>query len=164
MQRLALFALAFSSLTACESPSAPTPQVPSIGAPSTALIANTKTSITGALFNPCAPSEWVTFAGSIHWKVTGEVTPTSQDIKIHSNTQGIAGVGLTSGDKYNVHQNYKNTIDVTGPPITGSQEYDIRYRLIRQGSNDNLWLRQTVRVTYNPFSVEVIRNEFECRG
>ena len=164
MKRLALFALALSSLTACESPSAPTPQAPSIRAPASALLSNAQFSIAGNLFNPCAPSELVAFTGSIHQVVTGEITPTSVDIKIHSNTQGVAGVGLTSGDRYRILQNVNADNDVTCPPTTGSEEVDVRFRLIRQGSNDNLWRRQTLRFTFNPFSVEVIRNEIECRG
>ena len=164
MKRLALFALALSSLTACESPSAPTPQAPSIRAPSSALLSNTQTSIAGTLFNPCAPAEFVAITGSVHRVVTGEITPTSASIKFHLNNQGVSGVGFTSGDQYRFLQNVSQTFDVTFPPTTGSLDVDTRFRLIRQGSNDNLWLRQTFRITFNPFSVTLIRSEFECRG
>ena len=164
MKRLALFALALSSLTACESPSAPTPQAPSIRAPSSALLSNTQTSIAFNLVTPCAPAEVVAITGSVHRVVTGEITPTSASIKFHLNNQGVSGVGLTSGDRYSVLQNFSQSTNVTFPPLTGSIDVDNRFRIIRQGSNDNLWLRQTFRITFNPFSVTLIRSEFECRG
>jgi hypothetical protein len=162
MKRLAFFSFAFAWLAACDTASAPTSQVSSFDAPSFAKISNDKFPVSGTLFNSCPPQELVEFEGFFHFLVTGEETPTSSDIKIHVNLQGVSGVGLTSGDRYSIAQNEKTDIEFT--PTTSEQETDFRFRLIRQGSDDNLWVRQTFRFTFPPGTFELIRNETECRG
>lgn len=170
MKRFALLAFAFTWLAACDSPSAPTPQTPAlktapVGAPSFAKIANYTYDISGGVYNPCPPAELVLVQGSIHFLITGEQTPAGSDVKVHLNTQGIEGVGLTSGDRYQWILNEKYDFEFSNvPPFPFEQEFEYRYRLIRQGSDDNLWVRQTVRYSYPPFEFEIIRNEFECRG
>ncbi len=164
MKRFALLAFAFNWLAACDSPSAPTPLTAPTGAPSFARIANDRIEITGIEFNPCPPTERVEFSGSMHFLVTGEVKPTSTAIKTHINAQGIAGVGLTSGDQYRVLRNFKEDLVVTAWPSRSSDEIDVRFRLVRKGSEAKLWVRQTIRVTFPPFKFEILRNELECRG
>lgn len=170
MKRFALFAFAFIWLAACDTPSAPTPPTPTlkmvpVGAPSSAKLSNEKFYISFTAFNPCPPTELVAVEGWYHYLVTGEQTPAGSDIKIHLNTQGIEGVGLTSGDRYQFIQNQKSDFEFSNvPPFPFEQEFDFRYQLIRQGSDDNLWIRQTTRFSYPPYEFEIIRNEFECRG
>jgi len=53
---------------------------------------------------------------------------------------------------------------LTDVPPTFSEEIDLRYRLIRAGSLDNLWLRVTVTFTVPPGTTDVRRLEIECRG
>jgi hypothetical protein len=169
MKRVALFAFAFTWLAACDSPSAPTSQTPVLktapaGAPSFAKIVNEKFVISGPEWNPCRPTEFVEFSGSSHFLVTGEVTPTGTHIKTHINTQGIEGVGRTSGNRYRVLRNVKDVVEFTALPFHSSDEIDGRFRLIRQGSKGNLWLRLTIRTSFPPLKFEIIRNEIECRG
>jgi hypothetical protein len=163
MKRIVLFAFAFAWLAACDTPSAPTSQPSTIDPPSFAKISNEKFPISGLLFNSCPPEELLAFEGSFHVLVTGETTPTTADLKIHTNTQGIEGIGLTSGDRYSVIQNTKDDFELSADG-SFEEEFDIRFRLIRQGSDDNFWLRVTLRITFPPFEVEVIREEVECRG
>lgn len=170
MKRFALFASAFIWLAACDTPSAPTPQTPALktvpaGGPSFAKIFNEKIPIDQLLFNPCPPEELVQISGFLHLLVTGEQTPAGSDLKIHVNLQGISGVGLTSGDRYSIQQNEHTDLQFSNvPPFPFQQETDFRFRIVRQGSDDNLWFRQTVRFSFPPFEFEIIRNEFECRG
>jgi len=97
--------------------------------------------------------------------VTDETTPTEVHVKVHVNAQDIEGVGLTSGDMYRVEDNVLNEFSFTlVPPFEFEQELDVRFRLIREGSDDNLWMRFTARFTFPPGDLEIIRNELECRG
>ena len=138
MKRLALLTFAFIGISACESPSAPEPTQLSAEAPTYAMLRNDKIDISGVLLNRCAPSELVRYTGSIHFLVTGEQTPTSNDIKIHSNTQGVEGIGLTSGERYSIIQNVKQESEFSFPPLRFEQEVDFRFRMIRQG-NQTIW-------------------------
>jgi len=137
---------------------------PLFDAPSLALISNDKYPVSGTVFNPCPPEEMVAFEGFMHQVVTGEQTATSFDLKIHTNTQGIAGIGLTSGDRYRVIRNSKEDFVASFSPLLVDIEFDLRSRLVRQGSNDNFYLRQTFRISFPPFQREVIREKIECRG
>lgn len=166
MKRFTLLAFAFIGLAACDAP--PTPTEPALkaaptGAPSFAKVANVKQDISGTLFNSCPPAEAVAFQGSIHIVVTEQAKATSTTLRFHFNTQGISGLGLVTGDRYSIQENFKET-DVFSPDgVLVSFEFDDRFRMVRQGSNDNLWLRVTVRFT-PPDNFEIIRNELECRG
>jgi len=166
MKRFGLFAFAFAGLAACDAPPVPTaPTTSALQVPihtSSAQILNDKVDISGTVFNDCPPAEPVAYAGSIHVLATGTQTPTNSDLKIHVNTQGISGVGLVTGDRYSVLENASE--DFVGSGSSFDAVIDIRFRLVRQGSLDNLWIRQTARITSPPLNVEFIRNEAECRG
>jgi hypothetical protein len=166
MKRLALFAFAFPWLAACEkSPSAPTRQTPSIPPPSFTTLANEKVPVAGTFQdNPCPPEEVVDILdGYLHFLVTEEIGETSADVTIQVNGEGIEGVGQLTGARYSVPLNEKDetTFTVVEPP-TVSEEVDLRLRLIREGSRDNLWLRITATSTAG--TVDVKRMELECRG
>jgi hypothetical protein len=166
MKRFALFAFAFAGVAACDAPPVPTaPTTSALQVPthmSSAQVLNDKIDISGTVFNDCPPAEPVAFTGSIHVLATGTLTPTNIDAKVHENTQGISGVGLVTGDRYSVLENVNEDFVASGSLV--NEFLDVRLRLVRQGSLDNLWIRQTVRVTSPPFHIEFIRNEIECRG
>ena len=165
MKRFALFAFATTALAACETPSGPTQQTPSLEMPSLAKISNEKIRVSGLMLNSCPPAEFVQVEGWMHRVITGEVTPTSTDIKVHLNTQGIKGVGVTSGDRYIVAQNAKNDIEYSDiPPVFSFEEQSSRFRMVRLGSADNYYFTETFRITYPPLLFETLRYEIECRG
>jgi len=168
MKSLALLPFAFAWLAACETPpSAPTSQTPLIPPPSFATtIINEKVSVAGTFQeNPCPPAEVVdVLNGFLHFLVTGDVGPTSSDVTLYVNGEGIEGVGELTGARYSVPLNEKDQVTVTAVPFTESEEADLRLRLIREGSLDNLWLRVTATTTTPPGTVDVKRLEIECRG
>lgn len=169
MKRSALFAFAFAGLAACETPiSAPTPREPSVSAPSFAKISNESVPVPVSFteFNPCPPEEeFVAFEGRLHTLVTADETPPDFTVKIHFNAEGLQGVGLASGDMYRVGDNAKDEVSLTFVPTFSSElESDSRFRLIREGSKDNLWLRFTFRFSFPSGEFEIIRYELECRG
>ena len=165
MNRLALVALVSPWLIACESTSAPTSQTPSLPRPSFATVFNERVPVGGSFdFNPCPPEEVVDILdGYFHYVETEDVGPTSQSITIHVNAEGITGVGETTGEGYSVPANSTEDITITDPPPTFTQRYDLRYRLIRDGSPDNLWLHLSFTFTL-PADITDESLEIECRG
>jgi hypothetical protein len=168
MKRLALLAFAVPWLAACErSPSAPTPQTPLIPPPSFATtILNERVPVAGMFeFNPCPPEEIVDFLnGFLHFVVTEQIGPTSTDVTIHVDGEGIEGVGQATEARYSVPVNEKDEVTITDVPPTFSEEFDLRLRLIREGSLENFWFRFTFTFTVPPGTEDVRRFEIECRG
>ena len=167
MNRLALVAAVFPWLVACErSPSAPTSHTPAVPQPSFAIVLNERVPVAGSFeFNPCPPEEFVDIVdGFLHFLVTERVGPTSQGVTIHINAEGIEGIGQTTGARYSVPANSKEAITITDVQPTLTQDFDLRFRLIREGSPDNLWLRFTFTFTLPPGTTDVRRLDIECRG
>jgi len=176
MKRIALFAFVLIGLAACDTPiSAPTPQASRLAGPSlsaaqheeqeSGTTVSERHPITGMQFNPCPPvPEFVAFEGSVHTVITGEVSPTSVDATTHLNGQGLQGVGLVTGARYEVPANERIDLELSLSPPTVDETFAIKSRLIRQGSLDNLWLRTTFRLTFPPFHIEIISVDVECRG
>ena len=167
MNRLALVAFVCPWLVACEkSPSAPTSHAPSLPQPSFATLANERVPVAGSFeFNPCPPEEVVNITdGYFHFLVTGEVGPTTEDVTIHVNAESIEGVGETTGARYSVPANSSDETIITDAPPTLTEDYDLRFRLVREGSPDNLWLRLTFAVALPAGTTDVRRMEIECRG
>ena len=159
MKRLLVFTLTCVWLGACDAPSAPATPETTIP-PSFGTILNERFPISGiATDNTCAGAEAVAFEGWAHLLVTGEQT----DRKVRLNAVA-EGVGLVSGDRYIGIQNNNAEFVTSAGGSTTDEEVDVRFRLIRQGSEDNFWLRLTFRLTFPPGEVEIIRDEIECRG
>lgn len=166
MKRLALLAFAFPWLAACESsPSALTSQTPSFPRPSFATLVNERVPVAGGFaVNPCPPAEDVDLLdGFLHTVATGEVGPTSTDVTIHVNAEGIEGVGQITGERYSVPANSKDEVTFTDVPPTFTEEFVLRFRLIRGGSLDNLWLKITLTIAVPPGTMDETV-EIECRG
>lgn len=169
MKRLITFALVITWLAGCDTPSAPTVRAPATLAipiaPSSAILFHYQYSFSSTVFNPCPPEEWVEVEGSIHILATGEPeTPTSTDVKVHINMQGFEGVGLASGDRYRIIENFKEETKLSFPPVDFEQTFDHRFRAIREGSDDNFWFRLSGRASIPPDELVIIRDESECRG
>jgi hypothetical protein len=166
MKRLTLSAFAFAGLAACEAPpSAPTSQTPVIPPPSFSTLADEKVPVAGSFaINTCPPEEEVQIVnGFLHTLVTGEIGETSADYTIHVNAEDIEGVGLVTGARYTQPANETDEITFTAVPLTSTEDFDLRYRLIREGSLDNLWLRISFTYTFPPGTEVVKRFELECR-
>lgn len=162
MKRLLVFALTYVWLAACDTPSAP-PVSEITTPPSFATLFNQRMPISGVVTdNTCAGAEAVAFEGWGHVLRTGQLTPTT-DIKVRINAVA-EGVGLTSGDRYVLIQNNNAEFVTSAGGSTIDREVDVRFRMIREGSDDNFWSRLTFRLTFPPGTMEFIRDEVECRG
>ncbi len=162
MKCIALFALTLAGLAACETPSAPTSRELTVAEPSFGkVLANESVPFGGTLVNPCTPAEDVAFEGRLHVLIKG----TPDDFTVHTNGQGIHGVGLISGDRYVLQEHEKSQTQTTGP--TATQLFSLRFHMVRQGPEDNFFFRLVLRATFQPdgtVQVEVIDEEVECRG
>jgi hypothetical protein len=84
-------------------------------------------------------------------------------VVVHFNAMGFQSVGLTTGLKYQIQDNEKTFLVFDVDEAVIGQETDVRFRLNRQGSLDNMWVRSTFRFIA-PDEFDVVRAELECRG
>jgi hypothetical protein len=103
-----------------------------------------------AVLVPCAnggAGEIVLIEGTLHIQQHVTINDNRANIKIHTQPQGASGVGLVTGDSY---QGTGVTQEQDSIPITnGAFEFSFvnNFRLIGQGTDNNLQVHQNVHVT-----------------
>jgi hypothetical protein len=105
--------------------------------------------------------------GSIH--VVGQLSDpdaANQHQKIHFNTQGVSGVGTTSGDRYSISE-VSNTLE--NVHSTGASEFtgETTLNVVSRGGAENFQIHEVVHFTTNAngqTTAEVINGHAECRG
>jgi len=157
MSHLRTLCLGIGVLAACgESPAGPANHLASDPAgsaiaPSQTLTNNLVFPVTFSSFIPCAnggSGEEVAFAGDVHQVVHVTLTGKGRAILMaHIQWQGVTGTGLVTGDKY------------TGVSVSHSTEtlavgveetFTFNFRLIGQGSGNDLMMHNKFHVTVNP--------------
>jgi hypothetical protein len=149
--------MALVGLGACSeapvSPGNPTPDVAS--GPDLAAVVTTTNDVEIddiTTFVPCAnggAGEVVEAVGRIHRLMTSVVTPTGKvTVKTHSQPQGLTGVGLTTGDKYQATGVTQET-DVFVPPFPFVAAFTNNFRFIGPGPNNNLLIHEVFHITVN---------------
>src|SRR6476659_1951258 len=101
---------------------------------------------------PCAnggAGELVLIEGTLHIQQHITINDNRVTIKSHFQPQGAGGVGLSTGDSYNA-TGVTQEVD-TLPLTNGAAEFTFinNFRLIGQGSGNNLLVHQTVHTTVN---------------
>lgn len=142
----------FAWLAACEPGSftAPTSH-------NTFTTVNQHTDFTGTFTNECPPAEDVLFSGRLHI-LTGANANAS---RMFINWADVKGVGVTSGDRYAVQDNFKDEQVTSQAGIVEDAREHLR--MIRQGSPDNL--QAFVHLIFNTDgTVDVVEFRIECRG
>jgi hypothetical protein len=103
-------------------------------------------------FVPCAnggTGELVELSGNLHalehitTSETGNVT-----VRSHFQPQGVSGVGLTSGTKYQATGVTQETF-TTGGPFPFVDTFVNNFRIIGAGAGNNLTIHQTLHITVN---------------
>ncbi len=144
---LPIIALAFAA--ACETtPTAvQTPMTPRL-AQATTTTSNQIFPINLAVFIPCA-GEVVLLSGELHDLFHITVNDNNFSVKVHDQPQGVSGVGLTSGDKYQATGVTQQ--EFGGSFINGQSEmtYINNFRIIGQGPGNNLLIHVTNHITFN---------------
>jgi len=132
------------------------------------VIENDSIDFTGfTVFVPCAAGgagELVVFTGQLH--VLFEVTVNNGGgfhIKEHFQPQGLSGVGLTTGDKYQATGVTQEEINLAA----GEEETFINnFRMIGQGPGNNFLIHETFHITINANGdVTTVQDNFsvECK-
>jgi len=166
--------LALVGLGACsETPvSPPTPAPDVVGGPDLAAVVSTVNDVEIVditAFVPCAnggTGEVVQAVGRLHRLTTSVVTPTGTVIvKTHSQPQGLTGVGLTTGDKYQATGVTQET-DAFVAPFPFVATFINNFRFIGAGPNNNLVIHEEFHLTVNAngvFTASADHFSVECR-
>jgi hypothetical protein len=137
------------------------------GAQATTVTTNEQVPIVVFAFVPCAndgAGELVELSGTLH--VLTHVTTDDQGglhVKQHFQPQGISGVGLTTGDKYQGTGATQTEFNATA---AFEQTSVNNFRIIGQGPDNNLLVHATFHVTVNANGdVTTVVDNFsvECR-
>jgi hypothetical protein len=104
-------------------------------------------------FVPCAnggAGEDVALSGTIHevYHVTFNSNG-GATIKIHDNPQGVSGVGLTTGAKYQATGVTQDIFNVSGNNGQYSETYINNFRVVGQGPGNNFLVHETFHITFN---------------
>jgi hypothetical protein len=136
-----------AALVACsDSPTAP-PDRPSLAAAT--LTENIIVPLDIAVFIPCADGgngELVQLSGNLHLLNHITVNDNGFHIKSHAQPQGISGLGLTTGDKYQGTGVSQDNFNL-GPGETYTLVNN--FRIIGQGPGNNLLVHGTLHYTIN---------------
>lgn len=174
MRHAQVVVVALIGLGACSeaplSPGGPAPDA--VGGPELAAIASTTSDVVEidlTAFVPCAnggAGELLHAVGRLHQVFTtvinanGTVTLRSQ-----FQPQGLTGVGLTTGDKYNA-TGVTQTIDQIRAPFPAVSTFINNFRMIAAGPGNNLLIHEEGHLTINAngtLTVFVDRVSEECR-
>jgi hypothetical protein len=128
---------------------------------------NFQTSIDIVAFVPCAAGgegEYVFFSGTLHGVAVTTIDDTGTfHTVLHFEPQGIQGEGLTTGANYQ----WTGATQATYNGLVGYENTFINnYRLIGEGTNNNLLIHQTFHATVQPdgeVTVFVDDYSVECR-
>jgi hypothetical protein len=129
------------------------------------VITNAKVPFAAAVLIPCVP-EVVVLTGELHTLITQEVDSDGGiHIKTHFQPQGLSGVGMVTGDKYQgtgVTQEHIN--DHSSPAFEDT--FVNNFRIIGQGPGNNLLVHTTFHVTVDANGVvtaNVVNTSVECK-
>ena len=132
------------------------------------VVVNTRTPLLLAIspsFTPCV-SETVLLTGDIHTLVTSETDENGGvHFQFHNQPIGLSGEGSVTGDQYLfAGLTQRHTSDHTDLPFETT--FVNNFRIIRQGSGDNLMVHATLHVTMNAngdVTADVSNTSLECR-
>jgi hypothetical protein len=137
-------------------------------AKATTVTTNEKIPLDMPVFVPCANGgvgEVVWLSGTLH--LLSHATDDGSGgfhVSIHSQPQGVSGVGLDTGDKYQgtgVTREDRNA----KPPFPSESTYVNNFRIIGQGPGNNLLIHENVHMTVSAngeVTAEVDNFKAEC--
>ena len=166
--------VALVGLCACsDAPVSPQGAAPdAVGGPDLAAFVSTTNEVVPidiTTFVPCAnggAGEFVQAVGRLHQVFTTVVNSNGTvTVRTHFQPQGLTGVGLTTGDKYQATGVTQST-DQIGAPFPAVSTFINNFRFIGTGPNNNLLLHEEGHLTINAngvLTVFVDHLSEECR-
>ena len=121
-------------------------------AKATTVTTNIKVPVEILVFIPCAlggTGEVVELSGNLHL-LTHVTTDNNggMHVEMHAQPQGISGIGMDSGDKYQATGVTRGHINTQGPAPFESTFVN-NFRIIVQGRGNNFLVHQVIHVTIN---------------
>lgn len=120
-----------------------------------------------AAFVPCAnggAGEVVLIEGVLHVQNHLTINNNRLSLKIHFQPQGAVGTGTVTGDKYQA-TGVTQEQDATGPIGASVFSFVNNFRIIGQGSGNNLQVHQLIEITIdanNIIRTNVINSTIDC--
>ena len=103
-------------------------------------------------FVPCASGgsgEIVALSGNIHDLFHVTINGNRYKVRVHTQPQGISGVGLTTGDSYRGTGVTQDTFGGSLVDGQGSSTFVNNFRLVAPGPGNNFTIHEVVHVTIN---------------
>jgi hypothetical protein len=169
-----MLAFAVLGFSACsDNPASPRSRVPVVvGGPNLAAVASTTSDVFPVeitQFVPCAnggAGEVVVVTGNLHEVFTTVISGNGTLVlRSHFQPQGVSGVGLTTGDKYQA-TGVTELSDVISPPFPVTSTFVNNFRFIGQGPGNNLLVHEVAHLTIDAngvVRVDVDKASVECR-
>lgn len=118
-----------------------------------AVVTNTSTPVLLQVFVPCAnggAGELIEVSGFLHTQIS---LTTDKNGGVHAsqqfNPQGVTGVGLTTGDRYNGTGVSRNSMSTTATGVAVFT-YINRFDMVGQGPGNNFSVHETEHTTVLP--------------
>jgi hypothetical protein len=105
-----------------------------------------------AAFVPCAndgAGEVVQLSGNLHMVTHTIANASGITVKSQIQPQGISGVGMDSGDRYQGTGVTQSTMSSSDPGADLTYSYVNNFRVIGHGAGNNLLVHETLHVTVN---------------
>ncbi len=116
------------------------------------VVTNAEFPFTLSVFVPCAAGgagEVISMSGNLHVLFSVTVNGNNVHFQSHFQPQGISGVGLTTGEKYQATgvTRFDTNADVVDFPLNFT--FVNNFRMIGQGPGNNLLVHENLHVTIN---------------
>jgi hypothetical protein len=121
------------------------------------------------VFIPCANGgvgEQVQLSGDLHILISTTITDTTLHLTQHFQPQGVTGVGLVTGDKYQATGVTRTDMNTNGTPFPFNTTLVNNFRIIGQGRGNNFLVHATVHTTVSAngdVTAEVNNTSTECK-
>jgi hypothetical protein len=121
------------------------------------------------VYIPCAANgagEMVQLSGRLHVLMTFTINGNNVSGKYHFQPQGISGVGMTTGSKYQATGVTQNSFKGSLKNGVYAETYVNNFRIIGQGPGNNFLVHENMRITIDENGVvTVVHDNFsvECK-
>ena len=119
---------------------------------SAAVVENARFPISLDVFIPCAAGgsgEVVTLTGDLHVLMSSTVNGNNVHFSAQFNPQGISGVGVTTGEKYQGTGITRSDLNANVQDFPFTNTFVNNFRIIGQGIENNFVIHENFHVTIN---------------
>jgi len=134
-----------------DGPLAPTPSLGLGNDPDRIRVRDQRQEPFAATVSASCNGEPVVVTGTVNYILQAQDNPGGNvHFRLHTNLQGVSGVGAVSGEQYHLTQVHNATYNYEFMENRFETTQVFRYRLIGQRPNNNTWLNVSVHTTITP--------------